>query len=59
MDSLLCLSFLLCAVILAKNMALAAAEAVAIVPIPGNAIQIRKLKIDKNAYKLYSNTSVL
>lgn len=54
-----CLSFLQYVVILGKNMALAVAEAAQAVPIPGNAIQIRKLKIDKNAYKLYSNTSVL
>lgn len=54
-----CLLFWRCAAILAKNMALAVEEAAADVPILENAIQIRKLKIDKNAYKLYSNTSVL
>lgn len=44
---------------MAKNIAMAVAEAVAIVPILGNVIQISKLKIDKNTYKLYPNTSVL
>lgn len=56
---MLCLLFLLCAAILAKNMLVAVAVAAQAVRILVNVIQISKLKIDKNTYKLYSNTSVL